>query len=212
MYVPTLFVEDRPEELQAIMRSCSLPVLVSPLKDAQGTRMVATHLPLMLDGERLVGHIARANEQWRLLDTTVESLAIFSGVDGYVSPSLYATKQETGRVVPTWNYEAVHAYGRLEVIEEPARILQVVTRLTKQYEGARAKPWNVTDAPPDYIATQLKGIVALVLHITKLIGARKLSQNKTAADREGVIAGQTCENPALARQMVLALNSAQTKP
>ena len=114
--------------------------------------------------------------------------------------------------MPTWNYEAVHAYGRLEVIEEPARILQIVTRLTNQYEGARAKPWKVTDAPPDYIATQLKGIVGLMLHITKLIGARKLSQNKTAADREGVIAGQTRENPALARQMVLALNSAQTKP
>ena len=139
MYVPSLFAEDRPEELEAIINSCSLPILVSPLKDAEGVRLTATHLPLMLDGQRLVGHIARANKQWQLLDTTVESMAIFSGVDGYVSPSFYATKQETGRVVPTWNYEAVHAYGRLEVIQDTAKILEVVTRLTNKYEGVRAE-------------------------------------------------------------------------
>jgi transcriptional regulator len=209
MYVPPLFAEDRPEELQAIIRSCSLPILVSPISDDDGRRMTATHLPLTLDGERLIGHIARANKQWKLLDTTAESLAIFSGVDGYVSPSYYATKQETGRVVPTWNYEAVHAYGRLEVIEDTARILEVVTNLTNKYEGARAKPWQVSDAPDDYIAMQLKGIVALVLHVTKMIGVRKLSQNKTPADRDGVVAGQTRDNPALARQMVAALNPAK---
>jgi transcriptional regulator len=204
MYVPSLFAEDRPEELEAIINSCSLPILVSPLKDAEGVRLTATHLPLMLDGQRLVGHIARANKQWQLLDTTVESMAIFSGVDGYVSPSFYASKQETGRVVPTWNYEAVHAYGRLEVIQDPPKILDVVTRLTNKYEGVRQKPWKVSDAPDDYIATQLKNIVALVLHITKLIGVRKLSQNKTPADRAGVIAGETRDNPVLARHMASA--------
>jgi transcriptional regulator len=204
MYVPTLFAEDRPDEIQAIINSCSLPILVSTLKDADGVRLNATHLPLMLDGERLVGHIARANKQWQLLDTTVESMAIFSGVDGYVSPSFYATKQETGRVVPTWNYEAVHAYGRLEVIQDTSKILEVVTRLTNKYEGVRQKPWKVSDAPDDYVATQLKNIVALVLHITKLIGVRKLSQNKTPADRAGVIAGETRDNPVLARHMISA--------
>jgi transcriptional regulator len=204
MYVPSLFAEDRPDEIQAIINSCSLPILVSTLKDADGVRLNATHLPLMLDGERLVGHIARANKQWQLLDTTVESMAIFSGVDGYVSPSFYATKQETGRVVPTWNYEAVHAYGRLEVIQDTSKILEVVTRLTNKYEGVRQKPWKVSDAPGDYVATQLKNIVALVLHITKLIGVRKLSQNKTPADRAGVIAGETRDNPVLARHMISA--------
>jgi transcriptional regulator len=204
MYVPSLFAEDRPEELEAIINSCSLPILVSPLKDAEGVRLTATHLPLMLDGQRLVGHIARANKQWQLLDTTVESMAIFSGVDGYVSPSFYATKQETGRVVPTWNYEAVHAYGRLEVIQDTSKILEVVTRLTNKYEGVRQKPWKVSDAPDDYVATQLRNIVALVLHITKLIGVRKLSQNKTPADRAGVIAGETRDNPVLARHMISA--------
>jgi transcriptional regulator len=204
MYVPSLFAEDRPEELEAIINSCSLPILVSSLKDGEGVRLTATHLPLMLDGQRLVGHIARANKQWQLLDTQVESMAIFSGVDGYVSPSFYATKQETGRVVPTWNYEAVHAYGRLEVIQDTAKILEVVTRLTNKYEGVRQKPWKVSDAPDDYVATQLKNIVALVLHITKLIGVRKLSQNKTPADRAGVIAGETRDNPVLARHMISA--------
>jgi transcriptional regulator len=204
MYVPPLFAEDRPEELQAIMRSSSLPVLVSQVKDGDAVRMMATHLPLMLEGQCLVGHIARANKQWQLLDSTTESLAIFSGVDGYVSPSYYATKQETGKVVPTWNYEAVHAYGRLEVIQDPDKILEVVTRLTNKYEGLREKPWQVSDAPGDYVAAQLKGIVALVLHITRLIGVRKLSQNKTPADRAGVIAGETRDNPRLAQHMVLA--------
>jgi len=204
MYVPSLFAEDRPEELQAIIRSSSLPVLVSQVRDGDGVRMMATHLPLMLEGQQLVGHVARANKHWQLLDSTAESLAIFSGVDGYVSPSYYATKQETGKVVPTWNYEAVHAYGRLEVIQDTDKILEVVTRLTNKYEGLREKPWQVSDAPSDYVAMQLKGIVALVLHITKLIGVRKLSQNKTPADRAGVIAGETHDNPTLAEHMVLA--------
>jgi transcriptional regulator len=201
MYVPTLFAEDRPEEIQAIMRSCSLPVLISLLKEDGVARMTATHLPLTLVDDRLVGHIARANKQWKLLDAAVESFAIFSGVDGYVSPSYYATKQETGRVVPTWNYEAVHVYGRLEVIEDPARVLEIVTNLTNRFEGARKAPWKVSDAPDDYVAMQLKAIVGVVLHITQTIGVRKLSQNKTAADRAGVIAGETHDNPALARQM-----------
>ena len=211
MYVPAAFKEDRPEELSAIMRACSLPVLVSPVRKDGALQMVATHLPLQLTGdrqkqggERLVGHVARANEHWKLLDTSQESLAIFKAVDGYVSPSFYATKQETGKVVPTWNYEAVHAYGRLEVIEDTAEILKIVTELTNGYEAGRAKPWAVSDAPGEYIAAQLKGIVGVVLHITRLVGARKLSQNKTPADWQGVVAGQTQENPALARQIILA--------
>jgi len=209
VYVPKLFAEDRPEELQAIMRSCSLPVLVSQLRDDDGVRMAATHLPLTLEGDCLVGHVARANEHWKLHDPAMESLAIFSGADGYISPSLYATKRETGRVVPTWNYEAVHVYGRLEVIEDTAKILAIVTNLTNRYEQPRPKPWKVTDAPDDYVAAQLRQIIGLVLHITKMVGVRKLSQNKTAADRDGVIAGQLGENPALAQKMVVALRGGE---
>jgi transcriptional regulator len=201
VYRPTAFVEDDPEELRAIMRSCSLPVLVSPVSDTAGFALAATHLPLMLQGDRLVGHLARTNTQWRLLAPGTESLAIFSGIDGYVSPSFYATKRETGRVVPTWNYEAVHAYGRLEIIEDTTRILEVVSSLTDHYEGARKNPWKVTDAPKDYIARQLQGIVAVVLHVTRFLGVRKLSQNKTHADFDGVLAGQSEANPALAARM-----------
>jgi transcriptional regulator len=204
MYVPNAFREDDPEVLHDIMRQCTLPVLVSTARDAAGPRLMATHLPLMIEGQRLVGHVARANEHWKQLDTAAESLAIFKAVDGYVSPSFYATKQETGKVVPTWNYEAVHAYGRLEIIEEPAGILEIVTRLTNRHEQNRVKPWAVSDAPADYIAMQLRGIVGIVLHVSRLVGSRKLSQNKTEADRAGVIAGETEENPALARQMMRA--------
>jgi transcriptional regulator len=201
MYRPPAFVEDDPEELHAIMRSCSLPVLVSPVREGAGFRMAATHMPLMLLGDRLVGHLARGNTQWQLLAPEPESLAIFSGIDGYVSPSFYATKRETGRVVPTWNYEAVHAYGRLEVIEDTTRILEVVSSLTDHHEGSRKNPWKVADAPEDYIARQLHGIVAVVLHVTRLLGVRKLSQNKTHADFDGVLAGQVEENPVLAEHM-----------
>jgi transcriptional regulator len=204
LYVPPAFAEDQPEELHAIMRQCSLPILISTLKDNGATRLAATHLPLIFDGENLIGHVARANEHWKLLDPAVESLAIFKTVDGYVSPSFYATKQETGKVVPTWNYEAVHAYGRLEIIEDTADLLDIVTRLTNRHEQPRVAPWAVSDAPADYIAMQLRGIAGVRLHVSRLIGARKLSQNKTQADREGVIAGETKENPALARQMILA--------
>ncbi len=211
MYAPKMFAEDRIEELLAIMRSCSLPVLISQARDDKGVRMVATHLPLMVRDKYLVGHLARANPHWQLLDTKADSLAIFSGVNGYISPSLYATKNETGKVVPTWNYEAVHVYGRLEVIDDAAQLLQVVTTLTDQYEERREAPWKVTDAPDAYIAAQLRGIVAVVLHITALHGVRKLSQNKTAADRNGVIAGLTEENPVLAQHMERGARKAATE-
>jgi transcriptional regulator len=204
MYVPPAFKEDRQDVLLDIMRQCSLPVLISPMREAGVLRLTATHLPLLVSAEKLVGHIAKANAQWQHLESSPEALAIFRTVDGYVSPSFYATKQETGKVVPTWNYEAVHAYGRLEIIEDKAEILKIVTGLTGHHEQARPKPWQVSDAPDDYIAAQLNGIVGVVLHITRLEGARKLSQNKTEADRQGVIAGQRTENPALARQMILA--------
>lgn len=204
MYVPVAFKEDRQDELLEIMRQCTLPVLISPIRQAGELRMTATHLPLIVSAGKLVGHIAKANAQWRLLEPSPESLAIFKTVDGYVSPSFYATKQETGKVVPTWNYEAVHAYGRLEIIEDSAEILKIVTELTNHHERDRPTPWHVTDAPDDYIAAQLKGIVGVVLHITRLEGSRKLSQNKTEADRAGVIAGQRSKNPALAHQMILA--------
>jgi transcriptional regulator len=154
---------------------------------------VATPLPLFLDenaGEHgvLYGHIARANPQWRLLPIG-EGLAIFMGPEAYVTPSWYATKRETGKVVPTWNYVAVHAYGPVEFFQESERLLEVVTRLTNKHEGPRANPWGVADAPADYIAAQLRGIVGVRIPVVRFEGKRKLSQNRTEVDRVGVMAG-----------------------
>ncbi len=202
MYNPPAFVEERPGELEAIMRAASLPVLISPTRDG----LVATHLPLRFEApDRLVGHVARANPHWREFDPQAESLAIFTAVDGYISPSWYPSKAETEKVVPTWNYQAVHATGRLEIIEAPGPLLKIVTGLTELYEAGRVKPWAVSDAPEEYVAAQLKGIVGLVLHITRLEGKAKLSQNKSKADREGAIAGAEPENPRLAEAMRKAM-------
>jgi transcriptional regulator len=198
MYNPPAFKEDRPEELRAIMQAASLPVLIS--QTANG--LVATHLPLtFVAPDRLIGHVAKANNQWRDILPGTNSLAIFTAAEGYISPSWYATKQETGKVVPTWNYQAVHATGHLEIIEAPEAILPIVTQLTERFESPRAKPWAVSDAPDDYIAAQLKGIVGIVLHITRLEGKVKLSQNKSTADQSGVITGLEPENPTLAAAM-----------
>jgi transcriptional regulator len=189
MYVPPAFKEDDLDTIRATIRAARLANLVTAT--AEGP--VATPLPLFLDereGERgvLYGHVAKANPQWRLVPTG-EALAIFMGPEAYVTPSWYATKQETGKVVPTWNYVAVHAYGPVEFFQEADRLLGVVTRLTNMQEASRAKPWAVCDAPADFIAAQLRGIVGVRIPVTRFEGKRKMSQNRPEADRIGVAAG-----------------------
>ena len=198
MYNPPAFTENDPAELQAIMRAASLPVLISPGKSG----LLATHLPLLFEApNRLIGHVARANPHWREFDPTAPSLAIFTAADGYISPSFYPTKAETGKVVPTWNYQAVHATGQLEITEDPAELLAIVTRLTNHHESGRPAPWAVADAPADFIASQLKGIIGITLRITQLEGKNKLSQNRLKQDQIGALAGVARENPALAAAM-----------
>ena len=189
MYVPAAFKDDDIESIRATIRSARLATLVTAT--AEGP--IATPLPLFLDaseGEHgvLYGHIARGNPQWRSAPNG-DALAIFMGPEAYVTPSWYATKQETGKVVPTWNYIAVHAYGPVEFFQEPERLLEVVTRLTNIREQPRAQPWAVGDAPADFIASQLRGIVGLRLAVTRFEGKRKMSQNRPEADRSGVAAG-----------------------
>ena len=189
MYVPPAFREDDPSMLRQIMREARLSTLVT----ATAEGLLATPLPLILDeseGEHgvLYGHLAKANPQWNL-PVTGEALVIFPGPDAYVTPSWYAAKREHGKVVPTWNYVAVHAYGRAEFFSDEDRLLEAVTRLTNLYERPRAEPWAVTDAPESFIKSQLKGIVGLRLPITRLEGKRKMSQNRSADDREGVAEG-----------------------
>ena len=190
MYVPRYFVEARVEVLHAAIREAGLATLVTPGAGEFGV----SHIPLFLEPERgplgrLVGHLARANSQWKSTPDGSTALAIILGPNGYVSPSWYATKRETGRVVPTWDYVAVHAHGTIRFFDERERLLDVVTRLTAQNEHARAAPWNVGDAPPDYLEGLLKGIVGVELTITRLEGQWKASQNKGEADRRGVQQG-----------------------
>ncbi|MGB8537810.1 MAG: FMN-binding negative transcriptional regulator [Acidobacteriaceae bacterium] len=190
MYTPKAFeVTDLPK-LHAAMKQSELATLVTNTTHG----LVATHLPLMLDETRgeygtLTGHVSRANVQWRETDPDAEGLIIFLGLDTYVSPNWYRAKQETGRVVPTWNYAAIHAYGRITFFEDAERLRTVVTELTKKHEAAFPAPWQVTDAPATYIDSQLKAIVGFECRITRLEGKQKFNQNRSAEDRLGVIEG-----------------------
>lgn len=188
MYNPPMFREDRVDVLHASMRAAPLANLVI----AAGDGFEASPLPLLIDPEpaplgTLSGHIARGNPLAR--GDGAMALAIFMGPDAYVTPSWYATKRETGRVVPTWNYVTIHAEGRLRFFDDPASLLALVKKLTGRHEAGRADPWSVEDAPADFIAAQLKGIIGFTLALTRLEGKWKMSQNRPAADRAGVIAG-----------------------
>ena len=189
MYVPPAFRMEDLAALHATMREARLANLVT----ATAEGVAATPLPLFLAPEEgpfgtLYGHLARANPQWRR-PARGEALALFMGPDAYVTPSWYASKPEHGKVVPTWNYVAVHAHGPVEFFEDPGRLLDVVTRLTALHEGRRPEPWAVSDAPEGFVRAQLRGIVGLRLPIARIEGKRKMSQNRSEADRAGVAAG-----------------------
>jgi transcriptional regulator len=199
MYIPPAFREDDVANLHAAMRAARLASLVT----ATAEGLIATPLPMLLDEAEgphgvLYGHLARANPQWKVAPIGA-AMAIFMGPDAYVTPSWYATKRETGKVVPTWNYIAVHAYGPVELFEDADRLLDVVTRLTNLHERPRAEPWSVTDAPESFIRSQLRGIVGLRMAITRLYGKRKMSQNRSAEDRAGVADGLAASDSAADR-------------
>jgi transcriptional regulator len=188
MYVPAHFEEQSVPLLHQTMREIGLATLVT--MGAEG--MIASHIPLLLDPEptpygTLSGHLARANAQWKDAASDVDALAIFLGPHSYISPSWYPTKAETGKVVPTWNYVAIHAYGKLRMIDDPEWKLAHVTKLTRSHEDERAKPWVVGDAPPDFIRGMVNAIIGFELPITRLEGKWKMSQNRPAADQAGVV-------------------------
>lgn len=193
MYLPAAFREERLDVLHAAMRAAGLATLVTLTDEG----LIASHVPLLLDAEpapygTLVGHIARPNPQAHSV-AAVQALAIFQGPDAYVTPNWYATKREGGKVVPTWNYVAIHAYGPIRFFDDPARLLAVVTRLTERHESSRAEPWAVADAPADYVSGMLRGIIGFEIPIARLDGKWKMSQNRPPPDRAGVIAGLTAE-------------------
>ena len=186
MYRPAAFRQDDLTALHAQIESTGLALLTS--NGPAGLQ--ATHLPLLLaaeDGEfgTLYGHFARANPHWQALDGQ-EALAVFSGPDAYVHPGWYPGKAEHGRVVPTWNYIAVHAWGPVETFDEPARLLELLARLTARHEAGRPRPWSLDEAPAEYIERQLRAIVGFALPIRRLEGKWKLGQNRSAADQAGV--------------------------
>jgi transcriptional regulator len=194
LYVPPLFKEDRIDVLHAAIRQSGLGTLVTLTADG----LIASHVPMLLDPEpspygTLLGHVARPNPQARGAVAGVQALAIFQGPDAYVTPSWYATKRETGKVVPTWNYVAIHAYGQVEFFDAADRLRAIVTRLTEREEAGRAEPWAVSDAPAGYVEGMLQGIVGFALPIVRLEGKWKMSQNRPAADRAGVVGGLEAE-------------------
>lgn len=196
-YQPRHFREDRTDVLHGAIRDFPFAQLVT---FGEGG-LAASPLPLLLDlsggGQGvLLGHLARANPQWKSADSAVEALAIFSGPDSYVSPGWYETKRQTAKVVPTWNYVTIQARGRISFFEDAAPLLDIVRRLTETHEAGRDAPWAVSDAPADYIASQLRAIVGVKIEITEIVGKWKLSQNRSEADRAGVIEGLQAEgNP-----------------
>ncbi len=207
MYIPPHFNEDRIDVLHDAIGNAGLATLVTMTADG----MIASHLPLLLDPApapygTLVGHLARANPQTKTTDAAVQAMVVFHGPDGYISPSLYATKRETEKVVPTWNYVAIHAYGTIEFFDDPDRLLGVVTRLTEKHEAPRAQPWAVTDAPADFVQGMLRAIVGVSIPIARLEAKYKMSQNRPPADHAGIVAGLEADGKAaLAAQVARSL-------
>jgi transcriptional regulator len=210
MYEPPLHRQDDLAAQHALIAASPLGLLITAGR--QG--LIANAIPFLIDAGRskfgvLMAHMARANGQWRDLGEVGEALVVFQGPDHYISPSWYATKRETGKVVPTWNYVMVQARGRPKVIEDDSWLASQIEALTRAHEGGRAKPWAVHDAPADFIAMQRKAIVGLEIEILDLRGKWKASQNRPAADRIGVIAGLAEEDDASARPMAEIVRSAR---
>lgn len=207
MYLPSAFRQTDLAQLHALIDDTGLALLTS--SGSQG--LMASHLPLLLvpdEGElgTLYGHFARANPHWRDLAEGSEALVVFSGPDAYVHPGWYPAKAEHGKVVPTWNYIAVHARGRAEVFTDPERLRQLVSRLSERHEAAQAKPWSVDDAPRDYLDAMLRAIVGFALPIARLDGKWKLGQNRDAADRAGARDGLAASANPRDRELAARMN------
>ena len=187
MYQPAHFVEQDADTLLALMKAAPLATLIHG-----GAELAADILPLEVErvgeGWRITGHVARANPLWREADGQ-PVLALFQGAQAYVSPNWYPSKSQHGKAVPTWNYTMVQVHGTLRAIQDTEWLRTFVTRLTERHEGGRAVPWHVSDAPLDYLDTMLKAIVGIEIEVTRLEGKFKLSQNRSAEDRTGVVLG-----------------------
>ncbi|MBP1204629.1 transcriptional regulator [Duganella sp. 1411] len=202
MYLPSAFAEDRLEVRHGLMRAHPLATLI--LADADG--VTADLIPFMLyDGEGATGlgvlraHVARANPLWRKLESGARCLVLFQGPESYISPTWYATKRTTHKVVPTWNYAVVQARGDGRVVDDAAWLRRQLDDLTASQEGRMPGPWKPADAPADFLAANMKAIVGIEIPIDSLVGKWKVSQNRLEADRHGVVEGlQAQSNPEMA--------------
>ena len=191
MYTPVQFKVDEAVEAHALMRAHPFAILVTHGADG----VVATHLPTVLKVDetsplgRIECHLARPNPQWKTFAFDTEALMIFQGAEAYIRPGWYPSKTQHGKAVPTWNYAVVHAYGRLQAIEDKHWLLAHVSELSDQQEAPYAERWSMADAPADYLDRQTQGIVGLTFAITRLEGKMKMSQNRDMRDREGVVRG-----------------------
>jgi transcriptional regulator len=204
MYQPPHFREDDPAGQQALIEAFPLGLLVT----AGPGGLMANPIPFLVDRDAaplgvLRAHLARANPQWRELAQLEEAMVVFQGPQAYVTPSWYATKQETHKVVPTWNYATVHVWGRPRIVEDAAWLRAQIEDLTRLKERARAQPWSVDDAPAEFVAAQIKGIVGIEIEIARSEGKWKASQNRPQADREGVAAGLAEEGEAAMAALVV---------
>jgi transcriptional regulator len=188
-YPPAAFRESDAGLLHAALAEATLGLLVTQSPEGP----VASHIPFLFDPDfpphgALLGHVARSNPQSKPAATASPALVLFAGPDAYISPSAYATKPREPRVVPTWNYQAIHVRGRLAMFEDEGALRDLVTRLTRRFEARNGTGWQVTDAPADYIERMLRGIVGLRLSIETIEGRYKLSQNRPAEDQASVAA------------------------
>jgi transcriptional regulator len=193
MYTPKNFAVEDVGEVHALMRARPFAILITHGTDG----LMATHLPTVLKVDaktplgRIECHVARPNPHWRSFSPQADALMIFQGPEAYIRPGWYPSKAEHAKVVPTWNYTVVHAYGRLEVVQDHAWLKAHVSELTQQQEAPFAEPWSTTDAPESFLATMARGIVGLTFTITRVEGKAKMSQNREPRDRAGVVQGLT---------------------
>ena len=202
MYAPSHFNESRTEVLQEFMARHPLALLVG----ACANGLQANHVPLMLEPGQgghgtLQGHIARGNSMWKDVPAGAEVLAVFQGPSQYISPNWYPSKREHGRVVPTWNYAVVHVHGHITWNQDRIWLRTLVEALTDRHESGQAAPWRVADAPEEYIQQMLGAIVGFEIAITRMTGKWKLSQNRTPAERAGVVAALSAQPDDAAREM-----------
>ncbi len=209
MYVPPANQITDEAELRAMVEAARTAWLITAGDDGVPA---ATLLPIIWRDSTVIAHLAIANDHWRRIRPEMPCLLVCTGPDSYVSPSWYAAKAEHGRVVPTWNYTAVQLAGTVRVHQDPEWLRRAVTELTETHEGRRDQPWAVSDAPDQFVTGQLRGIVGIEVTVTAVEGKAKLSQNRSEADRDGVIHGLEAEPDRGSKAVAEAMRALEPRP